>query len=289
MASVKRWRGSTAIGLAALASASLALSSASASRDSTITVSAHRSRLAGVTLEVYNGRLDASGEFEVFERGYASLRIDDARPTPTLVQCSVSSSSTSMFMVAQTERRHLARDDQPTGLAFELAVTSGVIEFAVTPEHEGDYAYAIRAKDRAPFELHSCTVEQLGEAPTPAASIEHPHRIRSSQATSGSGQLAVAEAEFYKWRRDDVVFDVDDALILAVGPSAPDPVVVRCELDLDLAERTTFEIELLDQQTKISKRVDAAGRLSFTLWGDKRAKISNPTHMWIWQSCELQF
>jgi hypothetical protein len=290
MSIVPRWSRWTAIGLASLA----LVSSAAANVDSAITVGASRTRAANVTLEVYNGRLAAGGSFEVRQRGYASVVIDHARTSPMLVQCSVTPSSPASFVVSESRRAAGAKAYEPTGQAFEMSVRepATVIEFAVTPEHEGDHAYAIRPRDRTSFAIHTCTVQALGASSSAALDIpaEHPDRVTPTRAVSESGELAVVEAEFYKWLGDEVVFDADDSMTLHIGASAPDPVVVRCQLDLDLAEQTTFEIELVDQvdqQAKISKLVEQDGRLSFTLWGGKRARLSNPTHMWIWRSCEL--
>lgn len=283
MSSSRRCSWWTSVGSLALA---LALaSSAAATGDSAITLGPGQTALGNVALEVYDGRLDG-GRFALSRRGYASLVVDDAPATTMFVRCLVTPHSPTPFVVA--ESRRTAAGYEATGQAFELPPSAtNLVEFAVTPEHAGDHAYSIRPKDRSSFGVHSCTVEGSGASSSSSANPLPLRRISPSQTVSGAGELELVEAEFYKWLRNELVFDIDQVMTLAVGPSAPDPVVVRCDLDLDLAARTTFEIEIVERQATISKRVEADGQLVFTLWGGKRARISNPTHMWIWRSCEL--
>jgi hypothetical protein len=256
-----------------------------------ITVHAKRTQAENLTLEIYNGHLNASGSFGVSERGHASLLVDRAS-APMLVHCEVTTGSAAVFLVTESMLVEDTRQHEPTGLAFEIAVNepSGMIEFAVTPAAEGQLAYSIRTRDRKPFALHSCTMQPLAESPAVAnagAATQNPHRITPSQAASQSGEFTLVEAQFVKWLRDSVVFDTHKTMTLEVGAGTPENVLVQCQVDLDLAEQTTFAIELVDKRTTISQRVEKDGVLAFTVWGGGRVKLGNPTQMWVWRSCEL--
>ncbi|HLT40344.1 MAG TPA: hypothetical protein VK034_28895 [Enhygromyxa sp.] len=272
MSIVLRWLPCAVIGLAATPPAS-------AIGDAAITVDARRTQLGDVTLEAYNGQLGPGGNLKILARGYATISIADAS-APMLVQCEVTPTAAGAFVVSESVH------DQPTGQSWKIAASepSSVLEFAVTPAQTGDHAYSIQSRDRSPFWLHACTVTTPSRSLEPAAP-ERPHHVSPTGAVSGD--LAVAEAQFVKWLRDAVVVDTGKVLALELGPDAAERVQVQCQVDLDLAEKTSFEIELVDRQTTISTVVEQDGRLRFTAWGGGRVNISNPTQMWLWRSCEL--